>query len=75
MYDKGEEEGSLLIPDGVNYYGELQYIIHYKQWTSNPFDLLYLDKKTFKKACLTNGINFKVECLGENYDYLAKLTI
>ena len=74
MYDKGEEEGSLIIPDGCIYYGELQYTIHYKQWTSNPFDLLYLDEKTFKKACVANGINFKVEYFGENYDYLAKLT-
>jgi SAM-dependent methyltransferase len=75
MYDKGEEDGSIMIPEEMSYYGELVYTIHYKQWTSKPFDLLYLDENTFKKSCLANGFKFEIVCRGENYDYLAKLSI
>jgi len=75
MYDEGEEEGSIMIPEGMSYYGDLAYTIHYKQWTSKPFDLLYLDENTFKNACLANGFKFELVCRGENHDYLAKLSI
>lgn len=74
MYNEGEEKGSILIPEEMTYYGELQYTIHYKQWTSKPFDLLYLDENTFKNACLANEFKFEVVCRGDNYDFLARLT-
>ncbi len=75
MYDEGEEDGSILIPEGMTYYGELEYTIHYKQWTSDPFSLLYLDENTFINACLVNGFSFEINCRGDHYNYLAKLTI
>jgi SAM-dependent methyltransferase len=74
MYDKGDKEGSILVPAG-NYYGELEFTIHYKNFRSEPFDWLYLDPKTFKELANKNGLSFEVIGTGKNYDYLAKLTI
>ena len=71
MYD----EGSIMIPGELPYYGELLYTVHYKQWTSETFNLLYMDKKTFENACETNGLSFEVITMGKNFDYLARLTI
>ncbi len=74
MYDEGQEEGSIMVPSD-KYYGELEFIIHYKSWTSQTFDWLYLDENTFKNACLKNGFSFSIISRGENFDYLAKLTL
>ena len=74
MYDQGDEEGSILVQAG-NYYGELEFTIHYKAFKSEPFDWLYLDPKTFKKIANKNGLSFEVIGTGKNYDYLAKLTV
>ena len=74
MYDEGEDEGSIMVPSD-RYYGELEFIIHYKKWSSNSFDWLYLDITIFKNACLTNGFNFELIEQGENFDYLARLTL
>jgi SAM-dependent methyltransferase len=74
MYESGEEEGSIMVPSG-NYYGELEFTVYYKEWASEPFDWLYLDPLTFKNACEKNELNFEIIGEGENYDYLAKLTL
>lgn len=75
MYPEGSEEGSILVPGELNYYGELTYVIHYKEWSSAHFPMLYLDEHTFKRFCKKNGLQFEVIERGENYDYLARLTI
>jgi SAM-dependent methyltransferase len=75
MYPKGSEQGSILVPGELNYYGELTYIIHYKEWSSEPFPMLYLDEQTFKIFCEENGLHLEVIERGENYDFLARLTI
>ncbi|MFK5982187.1 MAG: class I SAM-dependent methyltransferase [Flavobacteriaceae bacterium] len=74
MYDEGEDEGSIMVPSD-RYYGELEFIMYYKNWSSESFDWLYLDESTFKNACLTNGFNFEIIEQGENFDYLARLTL
>ena len=74
MYDSGDEEGSIMVPPD-NYYGELKFTVYYKEWASEPFDWLYLDPQTFKDACLDNGLSFEILGEGENFDYLAKLTL
>jgi SAM-dependent methyltransferase len=74
MYDSGDEEGSIMVPpDG--YYGELKFTVYYKEWASEPFNWLYLDPQTFKNACSENGLSFEILGEGENFDYLAKLTL
>ena len=74
MYDQGDQEGSILVP-ARNYYGELEFTIHYKDFRSEPFNWLYLDSRTFKKIANKNGLNFEIIGAGKNYDYLAKLTV
>jgi len=74
MYDEGEDEGSIMVPSN-SYYGELEFMMHYKNWSSESFDWLYLDISTFKNACLSNGISFEIIEKGENFDYLARLSL
>ena len=74
MYDEGEEDGSIMVPSD-RYYGELEFIMSYKNQTSPSFKWLYLDETIFKEACVSNGLSFKLICRGENFDYLAKLNL
>lgn len=72
MCDKEELEE---LYDYKIYYGELEFTIHYKEWTSEPFPWLYLDPKTFKKIADVHGYDFKILQKGEHYDYLARLQL
>jgi len=74
MYNKGEDEGSIMVPSD-RYYGELEFIMHYKNWTSESFDWLYLDPSIFKDVCLKNGFSFSIMFEGENFEYLARLIV
>lgn len=71
MFDKDEDGGVYIPADG--YYGEVDYILHYK----GEIELttwLYLDYPTLEKACIHNG--FKIEkILQKEYSYLARLSI
>lgn len=71
LYMYEEENGSFCIP-ADEYYGELEYIIHYKNEVENPIKWLYLDFETLAKAALNNG--FSIEMIAEEGDsYLACL--
>lgn len=70
MFDQDEDGGILIPADG--YYGELDYIVHYKAESEDPIKWLYLDFDTLKNAAENNG--FKVEKILQDEDsYLAKL--
>lgn len=70
MFDR-DEDGGVLIPAG-GYYGELDYIVHYKGESEDPIKWLYLDFDTLKNAAENNG--FKIEKVLQDEDsYLAKL--
>lgn len=70
MFDQ-DEDGGYYIP-AVGYYGELDYIVHYKGESEEPIKWLYLDFETLKNAAENNG--FKIEkVLQEEDSYLAKL--
>lgn len=72
MFDRDEEDGGVLIPAG-GYYGELDYVVHYKGESEDPIKWLYLDFNTLKNAAEYNG--FRIEkVLQEDDSYLAKLT-
>ncbi len=73
MYDEGEVKGSIIVPAEMDYYGELQFTMHYKGKNTEPFDWLYLDKHTFEALCEENGFTFEIVERGENFDYLARL--
>jgi len=71
MFDT-DEDGSFLIPAN-GYYGELDYVVHYKNESEDPIKWLYLDFNTLQNAAVNNG--FKIEMILQDEDsYLAKLT-
>jgi len=71
MFDTDEDGGVYIPADG--YYGELDYIVHYKGESEDPIKWLYLDFNTLKNAAENNG--FKIEKVIQDEDsYLAKLT-
>jgi SAM-dependent methyltransferase len=71
MFD-ADEDGGVYIP-AEGYYGELDYIVHYKGESEDPIKWLYLDFNTLQNAAENNG--FKIEKVIQDEDsYLAKLT-
>lgn len=71
MFDKDEDGGVYIPADG--YYGEVDYILHYK----GEIELttwLYLDYPTLEKACIYNGLKAE-KILQREYSYLARLSI
>lgn len=71
MFDEDEDGGFYIPADG--YYGELDYIVHYKGESEEPIKWLYLDFDTLKNAAENNG--FKIEKVLQDEDsYLARLT-
>ncbi|GAB0157258.1 methyltransferase domain-containing protein [Chryseobacterium sp. Alg-005] len=71
MFDR-DEDGGVYIPAG-GYYGELDYVVHYKGESEEPIKWLYLDFTTLRNAAENNG--FKVEKIVQSEDsFLAKLT-
>lgn len=70
MFDR-DEDGGVYIPAG-GYYGELDYVVHYKGDSEEPIKWLYLDFNTLKNAAENNG--FSVEKVLQYEDsYLARL--
>lgn len=71
MFDR-DEDGGVYIP-AEGYYGELDYIVHYKGESEDPIKWLYLDFETLKNAAENNG--FTIEKIMHDEDaYLAILT-
>jgi len=71
MFDE-DEDGGILIPAN-GYYGEVDYVVHYKGASEEPIKWLYLDFNTLKNAAENNG--FKIEKVLQDEDsYLARLT-
>lgn len=77
MYDAstdGDEPDGIWVP-ADRYYGELEFVIKYKGQKSDTFPWLYLDEGHFERLSVENGFHFEVESRGENFDYLARLTV
>lgn len=72
MFDR-DEDGGVFIPAG-GYYGELDYIVHYKGDSEEPITWLYLDFNTLKNAAEHNGFIIE-KILQEEDSYLARLTV
>lgn len=71
MFDH-DDDGGVLIPAG-GYYGELDYIVHYKGESEEPIKWLYLDFNTLQNAAENNGFNIE-KVMQDEDAYLAKLT-
>ncbi len=71
LYMYEEDDGSFNVPD-VEYYGEVDFVIHYKGVKDDTFKWLYLDYDTLKEVAENNG--FSVKMLEEEGDsFLAQL--
>lgn len=78
MYDEDESDDSEVgywIPGDVDYYGEVQFTVSYKNETEKPFDWLYLDFNTLQNAANDNGLQCEMIQEGEHFDYLARLFV
>lgn len=71
MFDTDEDGGVFIPADG--YYGDLDYIVHYKNESEDPIKWLYLDYNTLKNAAEQNNFNIE-KVLQDEDSYLAKLT-
>ncbi|WP_373519239.1 class I SAM-dependent methyltransferase [Pricia sp.] len=72
MFDE-DDDGGRWVPDSGNYYGEVQFTMHYKGQKSEPFIWLYLDYRTLEDAATICDLHCEIVRKGEHYDYLARL--
>ncbi|MEC4116808.1 class I SAM-dependent methyltransferase [Myroides phaeus] len=75
MFDEDEDGGKWIPMDNKDYYGELVFTVEYKGEVEAPFDWLYLDYNTLQNAANANGLTCELIQEGNNYDYLAKLSL
>lgn len=73
MYED-QEDGSILIPTD-HYYGEVKFWMSYKGIVSEAFDWLYLHEDILEEYCKAEDLQLEVLARGENFDYLARLSI
>ncbi len=73
MFDD-EEQNEMLLSKYDNYYGEVQFKLNYKQEESAFFSWLYVDFKTLKKIANSVDLRCELVSIGQNNDYLARLT-
>lgn len=70
-----EEDGIIYLPEGDDYYGELQYTMQYKDTISEPFPWLYIDFPTLSTIASECGFQAELVVEGDHYDYLARITV
>jgi len=71
MYE--DEDGGFWLDSNAEYYGELDYFLHYKGEDEVPMKWLYLDFNTLYTACVAVGLNCELVIEGAHFDYLARL--
>ena len=68
------DDGIIELPDDMKYYGELSFLMQYKDTIGEPFDWLYIDADTLMMKAEENGYAVEVLAEGNHYDYLARIT-
>jgi len=74
MFDE-DDDGGKWIPSDIDYYGEVEFNISYKNEKEEPFDWMYIDYNTLQNAAHANNLQCELILEGEHYDYLAKLNL
>ncbi|MFS4467113.1 class I SAM-dependent methyltransferase [Maribacter sp. 2210JD10-5] len=74
MYASDERDGGYWIPEHLDYYGEVQFTMEYKNLKSEPFHWLYIDYNTLQRAATYHHLKCKLVSQGNHYDYLARLS-
>lgn len=67
------EDGSMDIPIGGKYYGELGYTMKYGKILGRPFPWLYVDFDTMASYAGKSGFKAEIVAEGDHYDYLARI--
>lgn len=73
MFDQNED-GSFNVPMLHEYYGEVNYVVRYKNQEEPSFEWMYIDYNTLQNAVWANELQCELICEGEHYDYLARIT-
>ncbi len=74
MYDI-DKNGAIILPFKMEYLGELEFFLNYKNEKEFPFYWLYLDFETLKTACKLHGFSCELVLEGDNSTYLAKIKL
>lgn len=69
-----DEDGGVDIDLAGDYYGEVDFMMQYKNIKGETFDWLYVDFATLAFHAAENGFEAELVKQGEHYDYLARLT-
>jgi SAM-dependent methyltransferase len=57
------------------YYGEVRYVMNYRDIISDPFNWLFIDYSTLKTEAFKYAFQCEKISEGEHFDYLARLTM
>lgn len=71
LYENGE--GGYDIPIGGDYYGQVDFEMHYRGTSGGSFDWLYIDFATLQAQAEAQGFSCEKVVDGPHYDYLALL--
>jgi SAM-dependent methyltransferase len=75
LYMFTQDDGSLLVDLNANYYGEMNFNMHYKNIESGWFPWLYIDPNKLIEIASEVGFEAEIILEGENNHYLAELKI
>lgn len=75
LYMYREEDGSVLLPLGNNYYGEVEYRLSYREYSSKAFPWLFVDIDNLCSVAGECGYDTNILYQGETDNYLAMLTL
>ncbi len=75
LYMYREEDGSVLLPLGNTYYGEVEYKLSYRQYCGKAFPWLFIDIDNLCSVAGACGFDTKILFQGETDNYLAVLTL
>ena len=72
--DDDEEIQEIFYGENEAYYGEVTYLMEYKNIAGEPFKWLFADPDLLKTKAEEFGLRFEKLIDGSNHDYLARLT-
>lgn len=70
-----DEDGFFDTTEFDNYYGEIDFLMQYKNIKGTEFNWLYIDSDTLQELAEHHGFEMQIIEEGENCNYLAKLTM
>lgn len=70
-----DDDGSINMPLGDKYYGELVYNVKFQKQQSGKFNWFFADPYSVEAIAQQSGFAMEFLCEGEHYDYLARLVV